>query len=496
MYNRETKGVVNSKACVIGSGPNGLAAAIVLAQAGLHVEVFEAESTPGGAVRTMELTLPGFFHDFGSAVHPLGAGSPFFTSLPLHDYGLEWIHSPAPLAHPLDDGTVVMLERNLTDAGTALGEDGAVWDKLMRPFVENWSEFAPEVLRPMPSIPRHPWLMARFALKAFLPARAIAQRFRGARTRALFAGLAAHSFLCFDEPLSGALALLMAFPAHAVGWPIPRRGSQTLTNALCKYLFALGGTVKTSLRVESLADLPRYDAILFDVTPRQLLRIAGERLSNGYTRQLRRHRYGPGVFKVDYALSEPIPWRAQECSRAATVHLGGYFEEIATSEKAVRKGLHPERPFTILVQPSLFDASRAPSGKHTAWAYCHVPNGSNVDMLQKLEAQIDRFAPGFRECVLARHVFSPANLESMDANLVGGDIQGGVLDIRHFILRPTWRRYGTSARGMYICSASTPPGGGVHGMCGYHAANMALTRLNHVHRRFVAPAGAAPMGPS
>jgi phytoene dehydrogenase-like protein len=488
MCSRESKDLVNSRACVVGSGPNGLAAAIVLAQAGLHVEVFEAESTPGGAVRTMELTLPGFFHDFGSAVHPLAAGSPFFSSLPLHDYGLEWIHSPAPLAHPLDDGTAVMLERDLKDTGAALGEDGAAWDRLVGPFVENWSEFAPEVLRPMPSIPRHPWLMVRFGLRAFLPARTIARRFRSGRTRALFAGLAAHSLLSFDEPLSGAFALLMTFPAHAVGWPVPRGGSQTLTNALCNYLFALGGTVKTSLRVESVADLPRCDAILFDVTPKQLLRIAGERLSNDYKRQLKRHLYGPGVFKVDYALSEPIPWKASECSRAATVHLGGGFEEIAASEKAVRKGQHPERPFVILVQPSLFDASRAPAGKHTAWAYCHVLNGSKVDMLQRLEAQIDRFAPGFRECVLARRVFSPADLESMDANLVGGDIQGGVLDIRHFILRPTWRRYGTSAQDIYICSASTPPGGGVHGMCGYHAANMALARLNHVHRRFVAPA--------
>jgi len=465
------------RGCVIGSGPNGLAAAVILAQAGLHVDVFEAEPRPGGAARTMELTLPGFLHDFGSAVHPLAAGSPFFSSLPLHDYGLEWIQSPAPLAHPLDDGTAVILERRLEDTRAALGTDGKSWGKLMKPFVERWKEFAPEVLRPVTSIPRHPWLRARFGVAALLPATILAHRFRNERTRALFAGLAAHSFLSLDEPLSGAFGLMMAVPAHAVGWPIPRSGSQSLTNALCAYLAKFGGIVKTSSRIESLDTLSNYDVILCDVTPRQLLRIAGQRLSNRYKRQLASFRYGPGVFKVDYALREPIPWKAPECLRAATLHLGGSFEEIAASEKAVRKGKHADRPFVLLAQPSLFDPSRAPLGKHTAWAYCHVPNGSNFDMLEKLEDQIERFAPGFRDCVLTRRVFSPAELETMDANLIGGDIGGGAMDIRQFLFRPTWRHYATSARDIFICSSSTPPGGGVHGMCGYHAARAALTGL-------------------
>ncbi len=469
---------MSRKACVVGSGPNGLAAAIVLAQAGLQVDVFEAEPTPGGAARTMELTLPGFLHDFGSAVHPMAVSSPFFASLPLHDHGLEWIHSPAPLAHPLDDGTAVLLERNLADAKASLGADGNAWGKLMGPFVEHWNEFAPDVLRPIRSIPKHPWLMARFGMNALLSARTIARRFQSERTRALFAGLAAHSFLSLNEPLSGAFGMLMAVPAHAVGWPIPCGGSQSLANALCGYLSTFGGKVKLSSRVESLATLSHYDLILCDVTPRQLLRIAAQRLSGSYKRQLERFRYGPGVFKVDFALSSPIPWKASECLRAVTVHLGGSFEEIAASEQAVQAGRHPDSPFVLLAQPSLFDSSRAPASKHTAWAYCHVPNGSKVDMLKKLEDQIERFAPGFRECILARRVFSPADLESMDANLIGGDIGGGIMDLRQIIFRPTWRSYATSTRDLYICSSSTPPGGGVHGMCGYHAAKMALARLS------------------
>ena len=474
---------LHGKACVVGSGPNGLAAAIVLAQAGLQVDVFEAEATPGGAVRTMELTLPGFRHDFGSAVYPLGAGAPFFPSLPLPDHGLEWIYSPAPLAHPLDDGTAIVLEHNLDEAANALGPDGKSWRNLVQPFVKQWDEFAPEVLRPVPKVPKHPFLMARFGMTAFLSAKAVASRFRSERTRALFAGLAAHSFLALDEMLSGAFGMLIAIPAHAVGWPIPRGGAQAIPDALCSYLATFGGAVWTSRRVESLAALTDYEVILCDVTPRQLLKIGAQRLSQGYMHELERFRYGPGAFKVDYALSAPIPWKASECLRAATVHLGGTFEEIAASEKAVRSGKHADRPFVLLAQPSLFDPSRAPEGKHTAWAYCHVPNGSQVDMLERIENQIERFVPGFGEIVLARRAFSPANLESMDANLVGGDIGGGVMDLRQFVFRPTRRLYATSARDVYICSASTPPGGGVHGMCGYHAAQKALSRLNQRERR-------------
>jgi phytoene dehydrogenase-like protein len=431
------------------------------------------------------LTLPGFRHDFGSAVFPLGAGSPFFSSLPLIDHGLEWIHSPAALAHPLDDGTAVMLERDLDATKDSLGIDGPAWDKLMRPFVERWTEFAPEILRPVSFIPRHPWLMARFGMVALQPARAVARRFREQRTRALFAGLAAHSFLTLDEPLSAAFAILMAVPAHAVGWPIPRGGAQSLTKALCGVLSTFGSKVTTSSPVQSLSSLangfpngfPKYDLLLCDLTPRQLVKVGGQSLSDSYKRRLGRYRYGAGVFKVDYALNAPIPWKAPGCLRAATVHLGGTFEEIAASEKAVRIGHVADHPFVLLAQPSLFDSSRAPEGKHTAWAYCHVPNGSKVNMLEKLEDQIERFAPGFRDCILARRVFSPADLESMDANLVGGDIGGGVMDIRQFLFRPTWRHYATSARNIYICSASTPPGGGVHGMCGYHAAKVALSGL-------------------
>ena len=466
------------RACVIGAGPNGLAAAIVLAQAGLQVDVFEAEPTAGGAVCTLELTLPGFRHDFGSAVYPLGIGSPFFTSLPLSEYGLQWIHSPAPVAHPLDDGTAVLLERDLIQAKSSLGEDGKAWSELVRPFVEHWWEFASDVLRPVSLVPKHPLLMAHFGTNALRSARTIAGRFQSQRTRALFAGLAAHSTLGLDEVLSGAFGMLMAIPAHAVGWPIPHGGARSLTNALCGYLGKLGGKISTSSRLENIEQLADYDLQMFDVTPRQLLALAGARFTPSFRRRLQRFRYGPGAFKVDYALSSPIPWRAGDCLRAATIHIGGTFDEVAESERAVRAGSHPEHPFVLLVQPSLFDPSRAPAGKHTAWAYCHVPNGSMEDMLPRIESQIERFAPGFRDCVLARKVFSPAGLEQKDANLVGGDIGGGALDAGQFLFRPTWRHYATSDPAIYLCSSSTPPGGGVHGMCGYHAARAALSRIS------------------
>jgi phytoene dehydrogenase-like protein len=469
---------MSRRACVIGAGPNGLAAAIVLAQAGLQVEVFEAEPIPGGAVRTLELTLPSFLHDFGSAVHPLAVGSPFFSSLPLQQYGLEWIRSPAALAHPFDDGTAVTLESDLRDAESALGRDGKAWRKLMEPFAEHWAQLASEVLGPVPLLPRHPWLLARFGLNALPSAQVLIRRlFHEERTKALFAGLAAHSFLSLDQSLSAAFGVLLGVAAHAVGWPIPRAGSQSITKALCDHLAKLSGTIATSRRVESLAVLPTYDLTICDVTPRQLLQLADKRLSEAYRRQLAKYRYGLGVFKVDYALEKPIPWTAVECLRAATVHVGGSFEEIAASEATLRRGGHAQHPFVLLAQPSLFDPTRAPEGRHTAWAYCHVPNGSQFDMLDRLENQIERFAPGFRSCVLARRVFGPAALEKMDANLVGGDISGGAMGILQFLFRPTWRHYRTSAKDLYICSSSTPPGGGVHGMCGYHAAKLALSRL-------------------
>ena len=465
---------------MIGAGPNGLAAAIVLAQAGLEVEVFEAESQPGGAARTMELTLPGFHHDFGSAVHPMAAGSPFFSTLPLQDYGLEWVHSPAPLAHPLDDGTAVLLERNFDDAEAALGEDGAAWRGLMEPLAERWQGLAHDILRPLLAWPRHPFLLARFGMHALPSASFVARhRFRTERVRALFAGLSAHSFLSLDQTLSASFGMVMGVSAHAVGWPIPRGGAQSITNALSGYLVALGGRIHTSTRIESLRQLPPCDLTLCDLTPQQLLHVSGEKFSPSYRNRLKQYRYGPGVFKVDYALASPIPWTAAECLRAATVHVGGSMQEIAASEAAMSQGGISERPFVLVAQPTLFDGSRAPEGKHIAWAYCHVPNGSHVSCLENLENQIARFAPGFRDCVLARRVFAPADLEMMDANLVGGDISGGATDMRQLLFRPTWRQYRTSANDVFLCSSSTPPGGAVHGMCGYNAAHMALRRLNN-----------------
>ena len=468
----------SNRAVVVGSGPNGLAAAITLAQAGLQVEVFEAESQPGGGARTMELTLPGFRHDFGSAVHPMAAGSPFFSTLSLGEYGLEWIHSPTPLAHPLDDGTAVMLERDLKDASRALGEDGRAWNRLMRPIVENWPGFASDILRPVLKVPYHPLLLAKFGLQALPSANFLARRlFRNERTKALFAGIAGHSFLAMDEPLSASFGIVLGATAHAVGWPIPRGGSQSITNALCAYLGRLGGVVRTGSRVSDLSSLGEFKVALCDVTPRQLLQIAGTRFTPAYRKLLERYRYGPGIFKVDYALSSPIPWKATDCARAITVHLGGTIEEIAASEDAMANGRHAERPFVLLAQPTLYDSTRAPAGKHIAWAYCHVPNGSTFDMLPRLEAQIEHFAPGFRDCVLSRRVFKSSDLEAMDANLVGGDIGGGAVNLLQFLLRPTWRQYATSAPDIFICSSSTPPGGGVHGMCGYNAAKLALKKL-------------------
>src|SRR5271157_2412802 len=444
------------RAAVIGAGPNGLAAAIVLAQAGLQVEVFEAEPLPGGGARTLPLTLPGFLHDFGSAVHPMALASPFFSTLPLREYGLEWIQPSAPVAHPLDDGTAVILERDLSEAQRALGEDGKQWRRLFGPFAERWNELAPQILRPVSLLPRSPLLLARLGLLGFPSASSTAQFwFTSARTKALWAGLAAHSVLSLEEPLTSAFGIIFAATAHAVGWPIPRGGAQSITNALCAYLASLGGKVHTSNRIESLQQLGNFDVALCDVTPRQLLRIAGDRLSSSYKRRLERYRYGPGVFKVDYALSNPIPWRAPECARSVTVHIGGTLEEFVISEDAMRHGRLAERPFVLLAQPTLFDPSRAPRGKHIAWAYCHVPNGTDFDMLPRLEAQIERFAPGFRDCILERRVFSPAALQAMDANLVGGDIGGGLANLSQFLFRPTMGYYATSSKSIYICSSST-----------------------------------------
>jgi phytoene dehydrogenase-like protein len=465
---------------VIGAGPNGLAAAIVLAQAGLDVELFEAESTVGGAARTLDLTLPGFHHDFGSAVHPMAIGSPFFNSLPLSNYGLEWIHSPAPLAHPFDDGTAMILQRGVTATQATLGEDGPIWRALMYPLVSRWPDLTADILSPVLHLPKHLFLLARFGLNAILSATTLARRFRTEPVRALFAGLAAHSFLALDQPLSASFGLVLGAAAHAVGWPIPRGGAQSLGNALAAHLTHLGGRITTSTPIRNLSDLPACDLTLCDISPKQLLALAGQnQLSSAYRRRLAAYQYGPAAFKVDYALSRPIPWNAPACLRAATVHLGGTFAEIAASESAMATGRHAEKPFVLLAQPTLFDSTRAPAGKHIAWAYCHVPNASTdtETTLDRLEQQIERFATGFRSTILARHVSSPATLEAMDSNLIGGDISGGAMDIRQLLFRPTLRQYRTSAPDIYLCSASTPPGGGVHGMCGANAARLALRRL-------------------
>lgn len=468
------------RAIVVGSGPNGLAAAIVLAQAGLVVDVYEAEADPGGGCRTLPLTLPGYLHDFGSAVHPMAAASPFFNTLPLARYGLEWVHGDAPLAHPLDDGTAVVLERDLDLAERELGEEGKAWRRLVQPFAARWEDFAEGCLGPLLRVPRHPFLMVRFGLLAVQSANILADgHFRGVRARALFAGLAAHSFLDFDRALSSAPGLMLGVAAHTVGWPVPRGGAGAITGALVKHLQTLGGKLHTSRRIDaqSFRELGGDGAMtLFDTAPGGLAEIAGDRLPRNYRRSIAEFQQAPAAFKVDFALSEAVPWRAAACRRTISVHLGGTMEEIAAGEHEVSRGRHAERPFVLAAQPTLFDSTRAPEGKHVLWAYCHVPNGSTVDMTERIEAQIERFAPGFRDCVLARRVSSPAVLEAMDANLVGGDVIGGSMEMQHLFLRPGIRGYSTGARNIYLCSASTPPGGAVHGMCGFHAATLALRR--------------------
>jgi phytoene dehydrogenase-like protein len=469
-----------SDAIVVGSGPNGLAAAVVLARAGLSVRVVEASATVGGGARSAELTLPGFVHDVCSAIHPLGVASPFFRTLPLAEHGVEWIEPPAALAHPFDDGTAALLERSPEAAVPGLGEDETRWRRLVAPLVEGADALLEDVLAPV-HLPAHPLVLARFGARAVLPATTLARlSFRGAKARGVFAGLSAHSMLRLDRPPSAAFGLMLGLLAHAVGWPFPRGGSQRLADALTSYLRSLGGEIETERRIESLAELGETRPVLLDVTPRGLLELAGDRLPARYRSRLEGYRYGPGVFKLDWALAEPIPWRAEECARAATVHLGGTLEEIAASEAAPARGEIVERPYVLLAQQSLFDPTRAPDGRHTAWAYCHVPNGSTADMTGRIEAQVERFAPGFRERILARSARGPAELEQDNANCVGGDINGGAATLSQLLTRPVARvsPYTTPLPGVFLCSASTPPGGGVHGMCGYHAAQAALRQLS------------------
>ena len=466
-------------AVIVGSGPNGLTAAIALAQRGASVLVREARATIGGGMRTAPLTLPGFAHDVCAGCHPTGVLSPFWRTLPLAEHGLRWIHPSASVAHPLDDQPAVLLRRSLDDTAAELGEDGDTYRKLFAPFLRDPHGLLADLMGPL-RIPAHPLRMARFGLPGLLPARAFLKaRFRGARARAVLAGCAAHSILPLERPLTAAVALLFALTAHVEDWPVAAGGSQAIADALAGYLRTLGGRIETGAPVQHLADLPAARVALLDTSPAQLAAICEPRLPAGYVRRLRRYRYGPGVFKLDWALDGPIPWTAEECTRAATVHLGGTLEEIAASEREPWRGSVSEKPYVLLAQPSLFDETRAPEGKQTAWAYCHVPNGSTMDMTERIESQVERFAPGFRDRIIARSTLGPTELEAHNANLVGGDINGGAADLRQLFTRPVARRspYTTPLPNVFICSASTPPGGGVHGMCGWHAARAALRKL-------------------
>lgn len=464
-------------AAVVGSGPNGLAAAITLAQAGRRVLLIEARDTLGGGARSAALTLPGFTHDVCATVLGLGASSPFFRSLPLAEHGLEWALPEAPLAHPLDDGRAVIIERAVEATAHGIGgADGAAWRRLIGPIVDDWDRLLPDLLGPLPLPPRHPLSLLKFGLRALWPARLLAKTvFRHEPARAALAGLAAHSILPLDAPLSAAFGVTLGANAHASGWPVAKGGSQRFVDALASYFRSLGGEVQTGWEVKTLDEIPA-PVVLCDLTPRQLLRIAGERLPAGYQRQLERFRHGPGVFKIDYALSNPIPWMASDVGRAGTVHLGGTLDEIAASEAAANRGQVADKPYVLLAQTSRFDPSRAPAGRHTAWAYCHVPHNAAVDMTAAIEAQIERFAPGFGDCVLARATKTAPQMELWNANYIGGDINGGVQDALQHYTRPVPRLnpYATPVKGLYFCSSSTPPGGGVHGMCGWHAATRAL----------------------
>lgn len=475
-------------AVVVGSGPNGLGAAVTLAREGYSVLVLEAGDTIGGGSRTQELTLPGFYSDVCSAVHPLGAASPLFNSLPLHDYGLEWVHPDLCLAHPFDDGTAAELHHSLEDTVRALGRDGAAYERLMRPFVRNWDDLVRGVLRPVTRIPPpHPFLMARFGLKSLRSAEGLARAtFRTRDARALFAGMAAHAILPLNRPLTSSFGLLLGAAAHGAGWPVAKGGSQAIVDALAGYLRDHGGEVATGRVVRSFDDLPPSRTVFFDITPGQFLAIAGDHLPSRYVRKLEKYRPGMGVFKLDWALSGPIPWKAEAPRRAGTVHVGGTLPEISAAERAVGQNRVPPKPYVLLSQQSLFDPTRVPGdGRQLAWAYCHVPLGSTRDMTDAIEAQVERFAPGFRDRIIARHAMSPSQLEAYNPNYAGGDIASGSHDGTQLFLRPTIALdpYRTPLEGVYLCSAATPPGAGVHGMCGYWAARSALGRELRSHAR-------------
>ncbi|HEX5151597.1 MAG TPA: NAD(P)/FAD-dependent oxidoreductase [Parafilimonas sp.] len=462
-------------AVIVGSGPNGLAAAITLQQHGLATLLLEAKQTIGGGMRSAELTLPGFIHDICSAIFPMTVASPFFSQLPLDKFGLTFIDPTYPAAHPFDDGSAAILHHSVNETASGLGADEKAYQKLMGPLYKNRKEIFPFILGPL-KFPMHPLVMAGFGYKALQPATLLAKTFKSKEAKGLFAGMAAHGMLSFSKPATSAIALVLMLAAHGSGWPIPKGGSQQIANALAAYYISLDGVIETNYTVTSLKQLPSAHAILFDVTPKQLLHIAGHKFSSLYKWQLNNYKYGMGVYKVDYALSEPIPFASPECRKAGTVHIGNTLEEIALSEHLSWNGKHADKPFVLLAQQSLFDTSRAPGGKQTAWAYCHVPNGSTKNMTNNIEQQIERFAPGFRDCILAKHEMNCEAMQEYNSNYIGGDINGGAPLITQLFTRPALRLspYKTSAKGMYICSASTPPGGGVHGMSGYHAARKAL----------------------
>jgi phytoene dehydrogenase-like protein len=467
-------------AIVVGSGPNGLSAAITLQQAGLSVLLVEAKNIIGGGLRSAELTLPHFVHDVCSAIHPLAADSPFFKTLPLSQHGLEFIQPTIAAAHPFDDGRAAVLHKSMDQTAQTLGKDKVSYVHLINPIVKDWPQLAADVLGPL-HFPKHPIKMARFGFKALASASHLAERFQSKEARGFWAGMAAHSIQPLSNVATSAIALVLLAAGHYGGWPLAKGGSRAIANSMASYFISLGGTIETNFYVRSVSQLPSSHALLFDVTPKQLLQIAGIKFSSFYKWQLERYRYGMGVFKIDWALDGQIPFAASACRQAGTVHLGNTLEEIATSEQLTSTGKHPEKPFVLLAQQSLFDRSRAPEGKHTAWAYCHVPNGSAVDMTERIEKQVERFAPGFRDLILARHTMNTAQMQDYNPNYIGGDINGGIIDIRQLFTRPALRfsPYKTSAKGIYICSSSTPPGGGVHGMCGYHAATRALKDVFH-----------------
>lgn len=468
-------------AIIIGSGPNGLSAAITLQQAGLSVLILEAKDTTGGGLRSAELTLPGFLHDICSAIHPLAAGSPFFNSLPLEQHGLEYIYPGLAAAHPFDDGTAAALSGSVEETAETLGIDRESYINLLKPLVKNWPGMVKDLLGPL-HFPKHPIDMAAFGLNALRSATSLAGKFNTKEARGLWAGMAAHSMQPLSNLGTSAFGLVLMATGHLKGWPVPKGGSKIIANALVSYFLSIGGKIETGMPVRSMKDIPASKVVLFDLTPKQILEIAGESFSTIYSWQLGRYRYGMGVFKIDWALDGPIPFTARECRKAGTVHLGNTYEEIAKGEGMTNAGVLPEKPFVLLAQQSLFDSLRAPEGKHTAWAYCHVPNGSEKDMTNAIENQVERFAPGFKDLILAKHTMNTREIEAYNPNYIGGDINGGVIDIGQLFTRPALRisPYRTSARGLYICSSSTPPGGGVHGICGYNAAKQALKDIFNI----------------